>query len=43
MNSPDVDNEVLIHAPDKYLRNGDFVNAYITHCENYDLFGEIKE
>jgi ribosomal protein S12 methylthiotransferase len=41
--SPDVDNEVLIHAPDKYLRNGDFVNAYITHCENYDLFGEIKE
>jgi len=41
--SPEVDNEVLIHAPDKYLRNGDFVNTYITHCENYDLFGEIKE
>ena len=39
--SPEVDNEVLIHAPDKYLRNGDFVNVYITHCENYALFGEL--
>lgn len=40
--SPEVDNEVIIHAPDQYLRIGDFVNTTITDAEQYDLFAEVK-
>jgi ribosomal protein S12 methylthiotransferase len=40
--SPEVDNEVIIHAPDQYLRLGDFVNTTITDAEQYDLFAELK-
>lgn len=37
--SPEVDNEVLIEAKDKYLRTGDFVQAKITSAEAFDLYG----
>ena len=40
--SPEVDNEVIIHAPDQYLRLGDFVDTVITDAEQYDLFAELK-
>ncbi len=41
--SPEVDNEVVITAPDNYLRIGDFVNVEIESAEHYDLFGSIVE
>jgi ribosomal protein S12 methylthiotransferase len=37
--SPEVDNEVLISAPDGYLRLGDFAQVEITGAEAYDLYG----
>lgn len=40
--SPEVDNEVLIEAKDKYLRIGDFVNAKIIKAESFDLFGVVE-
>lgn len=40
--SPEVDNEVIIHSPDNYLRIGDFVQAVVTDAEQYDLFAELK-
>ncbi len=40
--SPEVDNEVIIHSPDNYLRIGDFVQAVVTDAEMYDLFAELK-
>jgi ribosomal protein S12 methylthiotransferase len=39
--SPEVDNEVIIHAPDQYLRIGDFVNVRVASAEQYDLMGEL--
>lgn len=39
--SPDVDNEVLIHAKTVYLPIGDFVNVKINKAEEFDLYGEI--
>ncbi len=39
--SPEVDNEVIIHAPDQYLRIGDFVNVRVTGAEQYDLIGAL--
>ncbi|MEZ4799590.1 MAG: 30S ribosomal protein S12 methylthiotransferase RimO [Flavobacteriales bacterium] len=39
--SPEVDNEVVITAPDGYLRIGDFVNVEIESAEHYDLFGTV--
>jgi len=39
--SPEVDNEVIIHAPDQYLRIGDFVNVRVSSAEQYDLMGEL--
>ena len=39
--SPEVDNEVIIHAPDQYLRIGDFVNVRVSSAEQYDLIGEL--
>ena len=35
--SPEVDNEVIIHAPDTYLRIGDFTNVRITGASEFDL------
>ena len=40
--SPEVDNEVIIHSTDNYLRIGDFVQAVVTDAEQYDLFAELK-
>ena len=39
--SPDVDNEVHIEAPDTYLRPGEFVQAQITSATEYDLHGRL--
>jgi ribosomal protein S12 methylthiotransferase len=39
--SPEVDNEVIIHAPDDYLRTGDFVHAKITGASEFDLTAEL--
>lgn len=39
MDSPDVDNEVLIDAKNFYLKNGEFVNIKITEATDYDLIG----
>jgi ribosomal protein S12 methylthiotransferase len=41
--SPEVDNEVVITAPENYLRIGDFVNVEIESAEHYDIFGSIVE
>ena len=38
--SPEVDNEVIIDAPNVYLRMGDFANVKITSASEFDLFGE---
>ena len=38
--SPEVDNEVLIPAAERYLRVGDFADIKITGAEEYDLVGE---
>jgi ribosomal protein S12 methylthiotransferase len=37
--SPEVDNEVIIHAPDDYLRTGDFIQVKITGATEFDLTG----
>ena len=39
MDSPDVDNEVLIDAKKFYLKRGEFVNIKITEATDYDLIG----
>jgi ribosomal protein S12 methylthiotransferase len=39
--SPEVDNEVIIHSPDQYLRIGDFVKVKVVNAENYDLVGSL--
>ena len=41
--SPDVDNEVILDATDKYLRIGDFVQAKITAASEFDLMAEPAE
>ena len=41
--SPEVDNEVIIHAPNDYLRIGDFVNAKITGASEFDLTAELAK
>ena len=38
--SPEVDNEVLVHNSDGYIRIGDFAEVEITDAEEYDLFGK---
>jgi ribosomal protein S12 methylthiotransferase len=40
--SPEVDNEVYIHAPNQYLSKGEFVNVKITSAEDYDLYGTVS-
>lgn len=37
--SPEVDNEVIIHCADNYLRVGDFVDVKITGATEFDLTG----
>jgi len=39
--SPEVDNEVIINAPEGFLRLGDFVNVRITDADHYDLHAEL--
>ncbi|MEO2100042.1 MAG: 30S ribosomal protein S12 methylthiotransferase RimO, partial [Flavobacteriaceae bacterium] len=39
MDSPDVDNEVLIDAKKYYLKQGEFVDIKITEATDYDLMG----
>ena len=39
MDSPDVDNEVLVDATSHYLKQGAFVDLLITEATNYDLVG----
>ena len=39
MDSPDVDNEVLIDASKYYLKQGDFSEIKITEATDYDLIG----
>ena len=39
MDSPDVDNEVVIDAKKFYLKLGDFVSIRIIGANNYDLVG----
>ena len=39
MDSPDVDNEVLVDAKKFYLKKGEFVNIKITEATDYDLIG----
>jgi ribosomal protein S12 methylthiotransferase len=38
--SPEVDNEVLIHTSGIILQTGNFYNVKITHAESYDLYGQ---
>ncbi|MBN1144550.1 MAG: 30S ribosomal protein S12 methylthiotransferase RimO [Bacteroidales bacterium] len=39
--SPEIDNEVLIHAEKKNLVNGNFYQVRITGAEAFDLMGEV--
>lgn len=41
--SPEVDNEVIIHAPHVYLRTGDFARVRITGATAFDLTAEPVE
>ena len=38
MDSPDVDNEVLVDASRFYLKQGEFHELLITKVSDYDLF-----
>ena len=39
--SPEVDNEVLVHNEDGFARIGDYANVAVTDAEEFDLFGKI--
>jgi len=39
MDSPDVDNEVLIDATQNYLKQGEFTEVKIVEASDYDLLG----
>ncbi|WP_374165409.1 30S ribosomal protein S12 methylthiotransferase RimO [Arcticibacter sp. MXS-1] len=39
--SPEVDNEVLLHASTNYATVGSFVQAKIERAEDFDLYGQI--
>jgi ribosomal protein S12 methylthiotransferase len=43
MDSPDVDNEVLIDATQHYLKQGEFIKIKITEASDYDLVGASVE
>ena len=38
MDSPDVDNEVLVDAREYYLKQGEFVSLKITEAADFDLY-----
>ena len=40
MDSPDVDNEILVDASKFYLRKGDFCNIKVMKVSEFDLFGK---
>ena len=40
MDSPDVDNEVLVDASKYYLKQGEFVTVKITEAADFDLYAE---
>lgn len=40
MDSPDVDNEVLVNASKYYLKQGEFVTLKITEAADFDLYAE---
>ena len=40
MDSPDVDNEVLVDATKYYLKQGEFVTVNITEAADFDLYAE---
>ena len=40
MDSPDVDNEVLVDAKKYYLKQGEFVTVNITQAADFDLYAE---
>jgi ribosomal protein S12 methylthiotransferase len=40
--SPEVDNEILIHASNVRLHTGKFYNVKITGAEEFDLYGEVE-
>jgi ribosomal protein S12 methylthiotransferase len=39
--SPEVDNEVLVHAGTSFARIGDFADVKITSAAEFDLYGEV--
>jgi ribosomal protein S12 methylthiotransferase len=39
--SPDVDNEVLVSAHNRFVRLGDFADVKITRTDDFDLYGEL--
>ena len=41
MDSPDVDNEVLIDATKNYIKIGSYTKIRITDVTDYDLIGEV--
>ena len=40
MDSPDVDNEVLVDAQKYHLKQGEFVNLKIIEATDFDLYAE---
>ena len=38
MDSPDVDNEVLVDASAHYLKQGEYVDLTITEAADFDLY-----
>jgi ribosomal protein S12 methylthiotransferase len=41
IDSPDIDNEVLIEAKKYYLKTGDFANLLIFKATDFDLYGKL--
>ena len=41
IDSPDIDNEVLIDAKKYYLKTGDFANLLIFKATDFDLYGKL--
>ncbi|MBT8234517.1 MAG: 30S ribosomal protein S12 methylthiotransferase RimO [Bacteroidia bacterium] len=39
--SPEVDNEVMVHANDNFVRIGDYAQVEIINSEAYDLYGKV--
>ena len=40
MDSPDVDNEVLVDAQKHYLKQGEFVDLKVIEATDFDLYAE---